>query len=184
MSTQTRLLTADEFFEWPDEPGMRQELIRGEVITMSLAGGEHGAIAMEIGRLVANHVKTFKLGSAYAAETGFIIERDPDTVRAPDAAFVRTERLAAITNPKKNIPFGPDLVVEVLSPNDRAHEVVEKVQMWLNAGSLLVWVVDPGSRTVTVYRPGVEPVTLGEYHQIDGGDVLPGFRCLVADFFA
>src|SRR4051794_35283312 len=98
MSTQTRLLTADEFFDWPDEPGMRQELIRGEVITMSLAGGEHGAIAVEIGRLVANHVKAFKLGSAYAAETGFIIERDPDTVRAPDVAFVRTERLSAITN--------------------------------------------------------------------------------------
>ncbi len=184
MLTQTRLLTADEFFEWPDESGMRQELIRGEVIAMSLAGGEHGEIAMEIGGLIWAHVKSSKLGKTFAAETGFIIERAPDTVRAPDVAFVRTERLAAITNPKKNIPFGPDLAVEVLSPSDRAHEVEEKVQMWLRAGGLLVWVVDPESRTVTVYRPGVEPVTLGEDQQVDGGDVLPGFRCLMADFFA
>jgi Uma2 family endonuclease len=184
MATQTRLLTADEFLVWPDEPGMRQELIRGEVISMSLPRGEHGEIAMEIGRLIANQVKPAMLGKTYAAETGFIVERDPDTVRGADVAFVRSERLAAITNRKKHIPFAPDLAVEVNSPNDRDDEVEEKVQLWLKAGSLLVWSVDPGSRTVVVFRPGAEPVTLREDQQIDGGDVIPGFHCRVADFFA
>ena len=88
MSTQTRLLTADEFLEWPDEPGFRQELIRGEVVTMSLPGGEHGEVALKIGRLIGNHVEAAELGETYAAETGFIVERDPDTVRGADVAFV------------------------------------------------------------------------------------------------
>ena len=184
MSIQTRLLTADEFLECPDEPGCRQELIRGEVVTMSLAGGLHGKVASKILRLVGNHVVADRLGETYAAETGFIVERNPDTVRGADVAFVGNERLALITNPKKHIPFGPDLTVEVLSPNDRDDEVEDKVQLWLAAGSQLVWVVDPEARIVVVYRPGAEPVTLREDEEIDGGDVLPGFRCRVADFFA
>src|SRR5262245_14158947 len=128
MTTQTRRLTADEFFSWPEEPGRRQELIRGEVVSMSLAGGEHGEVTFEIGRLIGNYVKPAKLGKVYAAETGFIIERDPDTVRGADVAFVRRERLAEITQRKKQVPFAPDLAVEVISPNDRDDEVEEKVQ--------------------------------------------------------
>jgi Uma2 family endonuclease len=184
MSTRTRLITADEFLEWPDEPGSRQELIRGEVVTMSLAGGEHGEVAMEIGRLISTHVKTLRLGRTYAAETGFIVARDPDTVRGADIAFVRAERLAQITNRKKHIPFAPDLAVEVRSPNDRDDEVEEKVLVWLAAGSLLVWTVDPESRTVVIHRRGAEPVLLGEDQEIDGGEVIPGFQCRVSDFFA
>src|SRR5262249_6164334 len=138
----------------------------------------------EIGRLIANYDKPLRLGKTYAAETGFIVERDPDTVRGADIAFVGNERLALITNPVKHIPFGPDLVVEVHSPNDRDDEVEEKTQLWLAAGSLLVWIVDPESRTVVVHRPGAEPVTLREDQEIDGGDVIPGFRYRVADFFA
>ena len=184
MSTQTRLLTADEFLVWPDEPGMRQELIRGEVVTMSLSGGRHGEVASEIGCLLGNYIEDEALGESYAAETGFIIERDPDTVRGADVAFVRTDRLAAIAKPEKHIPFAPDLAVEVIDIDDRRDEVEAKVQTWLRAGSLLVWSVDPESRTVVVYRPGAEPVTLREDQQIDAGDVIPGFRCLVADFFA
>jgi Uma2 family endonuclease len=184
MPVQTRLLTADEFLEWPDEPGYRQELIRGEVVTMSLAGGQHGKVASKILRLVGNHVEAARLGDTFAAETGFIVEHDPDSVRGADVAFVGNERLARITNLKKHIPFGPDLAVEVLSPNDRDHEVEEKVQVWLAAGCLLVWTVDPVIRIVVVYRRGAEPITLGEDQEIDGGEVIPGFRCRVADFFA
>ena len=99
-------------------------------------------------------------------------------------AFVRAERLAEITNADKHVPFAPDLAVEVLSPNDRSDEVEEKVQEWLAAGSRAVWTVDPKARTVTVYRPGAEPVTLTEDQKLEGGEVLPGFACLVADFFA
>jgi Uma2 family endonuclease len=134
-------------------------------------------------RLIGNHVEAEQLGDTYA-ETGFIVERDPDTVKGPDVSFVRSERLATITKPEKHIPFAPDLAVEVISPNDRDDEVEEKVQMWLKAGSPLVWLVDPASRTVVVYRPDAEPVTLREDQEIDGGDVIPGFHCRVADFFA
>ncbi|HZW33719.1 MAG TPA: Uma2 family endonuclease [Isosphaeraceae bacterium] len=182
MSTQTRLITADEFLEWPDEPGCRQELIRGEVVTMSLPGGRHGKVAGKILRRLGNHVEAAELGDTYT-ETGFIVERDPDTVKGPDVAFVRSERLATIGNPEKHIPFAPDLAVEVKSPNDRDDEVEEKVQLGLRAGALMVWTVDPESRTVTIYRPGIEPVTLTEDETIRGDDVIPGFECRVGDFF-
>ncbi len=184
MLTQTRLITADEFLEWPDEPGMRQELIRGEVVTMPLPGWRHGKTALKIGRFVGDYVEAQRLGEACGAETGFIVERDPDTVRGPDVGFVRTERLATTTKPETHLPFAPDLAVEAISPSDRDDEVEEKAQMWLKAGSLLVWTVDPESRTVTVYRPGAEPVTLTADQEIDGGDVISGFHCRVADFFA
>ena len=184
MSIQTRLLTADEFLVWPDEPGFRQELIRGEVVTMPLPGGRHGRVALKIGRRVGNHVEAADLGETYAAETGFIVERDPDTVRGADVSFVARQRLALITNEEKHIPFAPDLAVEVRSPSDRDVEVEEKTQLWLAAGSQLVWVVDPEDRTVVVHRPGVEPIILREDDEIDAGDVIPGFRCRVSDFFA
>jgi Uma2 family endonuclease len=184
MSTQTRLITADEFLDWPDEPGLRQELIRGEIVTMSLPGGRHGKVALKIGRLIGNHVEAGQFGDTYAAETGFIVERDPDTVRGADVAFVAAARLVLITNPEKHVPFAPDLTVEVLSPNDRDDEVQEKVQLWLTAGSQLVWVVDPEDRTVVVHRRGAQPLTLREDDEIDAGDVIPGFRCRVSDFFA
>ncbi len=184
MSVQTRLLTADAFLEWPNEPGYRQELIRGEVVTMCLAGRWHGKVAGKILALVSRAVDAGGLGEYFAAETGFLVERDPDTVRGADIAFVSSARLALLTQSDKYIPFGPDLAVEVRSPNDRDHEVEEKIQLWLAAGSLLVWDVDPETRTVVVHRPGAEPVTLGEDQEIDCGDVIPGFRGRVAEFFA
>src|ERR1700722_1321069 len=107
MSTQTRLMTTDEFLEMPDD-GLLHELIRGEVVTMSLPGGVHGLVALEIARLIGNHVDDRLLGEAFAAETGFLIERDPDTVRGPDVAFVRAERLPEITDFDKYVPFAPD----------------------------------------------------------------------------
>jgi Uma2 family endonuclease len=184
MSTQTRLITADEFLVWPDEPGMRQELIRGMVVSSAFRSALHGQVAAEIGCLLGNYISAEGLGDTFAAGTGFIVERDPDTVRGPDVAFVRSERMADITNLDAYIPFAPDLAVEVISPNDRDDEVEEKIQLWLKAGSLLVWSVDPESRTVVVYRPGAEPVTLDEDQEIDGGNVIPGFHCRGADFFA
>ena len=183
MSTQTRLMTADEFLEMSDD-GFHHELVRGVVLTTPLPAAEHSAVAGEIGWLVGSFVVKDDIGKSYAAATGFQIERDPDTVRGPDFAFVRAERLSAIVHPDKYIPFAPDLAVEVLSPNDRADEVEEKVQEWLAAGSRLVWTVDPAAKTVTVHRPGAEPITLAEDQILDGGDVLPGFVCRVGPFFS
>ncbi|MFI5459287.1 MAG: Uma2 family endonuclease [Isosphaerales bacterium] len=182
MSVTTRPITADEFLQWPDD-GFRHELIRGEVITMSLPGGRHGQIAGEIYWLITNRVKAAKLGRTYAAETGFLIERGPDTVRGADMAFVRSERLSLIKDPDKHVPFAPDLAVEVISPNDESDEVEEKVQAWRTAGTRAVWTVDPKARTVTIHRPGAEPITLTEHQKIEGGEVLPGFECRVGDFF-
>jgi Uma2 family endonuclease len=184
MSIPVRLLTAGEFFVWPDEPGFRQELIRGKVVMSPLAGGHHGRVASEISRLVANHVCALGLGNTYAAGTGFIVERDPDSVRAADVSFVARQRLLLITNPEEYVPFAPDLAVEVLAPDDRHQEIQDKVQVWLAAGTQIVWTVDPESRTVVVHRRGAKPVTLREEDEIDAGDVIPGFRCRVAEFFA
>jgi Uma2 family endonuclease len=183
MSTQTRLLTADEFLAWPDEPGMHQKLIRGEVVSTSLPGGRHGEVACQAGQLLGNHIQGLKLGKIYAV-SGCIIERDPDTVRAAYVSFLRAERLHLITDPNHYIPFAPDLALEVIDADDRYDDIQEKIQLWLKAGSLLVWSVDPESQTVTVYRPGAEPVILREDQEIDGGDVIPGFHYRVADFFA
>ena len=151
---------------------------------MPLPGGRHGRVAGRILRRVGNHVEAAQLGETYAAETGFIIERDPDTVRGADVTFVARHRLALITNEEKHIPFAPDLAVEVRSPRDRDAAVEDKVKLWLAAGCRLVWTVDPDHRTVVIHRRGAEPVTLRESDEIDGGDVIPGFRCRVADFFA
>jgi Uma2 family endonuclease len=183
MSISTRPMTADEFLVYPSEPGTRQELIRGEVRSMALPGGQHGDVALEAGMRLRMHAKANDLGRVYAAETGFLIERNPDTVNGADVAFVRRERLALITQPEKHVPFAPDLAVEVASPSDRPREIDEKTARWLAAGTLMVWNLYPKSITATVHRPGVEPVTLEADDEIDGGDLLPGFRCRVGDLF-
>lgn len=183
MSVSIRPMTADEFLVYPSETGLRQELIRGEVRTMSLPGGEHGDVTLETGMRLRMHAKANDLGKVYAAETGFIVERHPDTVNGADVAFVSRERLARITQPEKHIPFAPDLAVEVASPGDRPGEIAEKTARWLSAGTRAVWNLYPRSKIVTVHRPGEEPVTLNADDEIDGGDILPGFRCRVAALF-
>ena len=182
MATATRFMTADEFFMMPND-GQLHDLIDGEVRTMSHPGGLHGEVAGEAFRLLSNHVKAHGLGRMYAAETGFLIRRDPDTVRAPDVGFVRRERLAEIVDRRKYVPFGPDLAVEVESPNDRPGEVAEKTRDWLAAGTRLVWNIDPESRTATVHRPDAPAIALTEDDFLDGEDVVPGFRCRIADLF-
>lgn len=184
MATATRPMTADEFLNLPDD-GMRHELVRGELTTMALPGGRHGKVAMKVGRLVGNHAEANGLGDTFAAETGFLIARDPDTLLGADVGFVRRERLALLTDFAEHIPFGPDLVVEVLSPTDRPGKVAEKTRDWLAAeGVRLVWNIDPEARTITVHRSGEAPVVLNEGDILDGDDVLPGFRCRVGDLFA
>jgi Uma2 family endonuclease len=183
MATVTRPMTADEFFHMPDD-GLRHELIRGEVRSMPLHGGLQGEVAIEFGSRLPQHVKANGLGRTYAAETGFLIERDPDPVRAPDVACVPRERLAQITDRSKFVPFAPDLAVEVASPDDRRAKIDKKARAWLAAGARMVWNAFPESRTVRVDRPGEPPVTLHEHDEIVGADVLPGFRCRVGDLFA
>ncbi len=181
MKNVLRPVSAEELLHMPDN-GMRRELVRGEVIEMSPAGGRHGKTAVTILVALESFIRKRKLGELFAAETGFWIERDPDTVRAPDCAFVRTDRLPRPI-PTGFIPSVPDLAVEVLSPNDRAGRVADKVAQWLSGGVRLVWVIDPARRKVAVHKLGGGPETLGEDGSLDGGDVLPGFKFRIAELF-
>jgi Uma2 family endonuclease len=160
----------------------RCELVRGELIMMSPAGAVHGWIVTNLTVPLAIFVKQHNRGRVLGAETGFRIGRDPDTVRAPDVAFVTAERIGAGLAPGF-FPAPPDLAVEVLSPEDRAGEVLAKMQDWLDAGCRAVWVADPRTRTVTVYRSRSDIVVLGESETRSDGDLLPNFKLSVSEVF-
>jgi len=179
-STQTAT-TAAQLLQ---APGLgRCELIRGTIQMMSPAGFRHGRIVSTINRLLATFVVERQLGVVTGAETGFQIAHDPDTVRAPDVAFIRAERIPEI-EPVGFFQGAPDLAVEVLSPNDRASEVTAKVHEWLGAGCGAVWVVDPDCRTVTCYRSHGEFAVMAGDEIVDAGTILPGLRQPVEDLFA
>ncbi|HEX8283313.1 MAG TPA: Uma2 family endonuclease [Pyrinomonadaceae bacterium] len=182
MTTTLQRSTASELFEMPDD-GFRYELVKGELRRMSPSGSEHGAIIINISVLLAQYVRSNELGVCFGAETGFKIASDPDTVRAPDVAFIRRERIPQSGIPKKFWPGAPDLAVEVLGPGDTYSEVNEKVADWLGAGTRAVWVVDPRRRSVSVYRSMTDVTHLPEADELDGGEVVPGFRCEVAEIF-
>jgi Uma2 family endonuclease len=182
MPTPTGLLTADELAALPTE-GLRLELVRGELRAMPLATGNHGACAMRLGGLVGHYILTHDLGEVYAAETGFLIERNPDTVRAPDFAFIEKSRVTPAAAAASWVPVAPDLVVEVVSSGDRQAEIADKIAMWLAVGVRLAWVVNPELREVVVHRPGQAPRVLSLVDTISGEDVVPGFACPVALIF-
>ncbi len=176
--SQPALLTADELLHL-HIPDKRVELVKGVLVVREPPGLRHGRVAMELARRLANHADGRGLGRVYAAETGFTLFRDPDTVRAPDVAFVRSERLL---DPEP-VGFGdlaPDLVVEVLSPSDRAGAVLAKVADWLSAGTRLVWVVDPERRLARVYRQDGTEALVARDETLDGEDVVPGFSCALS----
>ncbi len=163
--------------------GNRHELVKGELRTMPPGGGEHGFIGVKVVLPLWQHVKKRRLGVVLGAETGFIISRNPDTVRAPDVAFVHKDRVPSTGVPKGYWPGAPDLAVEVISPWDTKRDMEAKVQEWLAAQVGLVWVIDPPKRRVTVHRRGRKAVVLTEEDTLDGGDVIPEFSCPIADIF-
>jgi len=182
MSTTVQLVTADELLAMPRD-GFRYELVKGELRKMSPAGFEHGTIVINVSLLLAQHVKANNLGRCAGAETGFKIASDPDTVRAPDLSFISRERIPESGLPKKFWQGPPDLAVEVVSPGDTLKEVKEKVEEWLAAGTKAVWVVNPKRRSVSVYRSMTDVTRLAEGDVLDGGEVVPGFRCTVGEIF-
>jgi Uma2 family endonuclease len=150
---------------------------------MSPAGHEHGWIALRFGAFLMAHVTAQRLGRAYAADTGFMLQRNPDTVLAPDASFVRRERLASIS-PRGYFPGPPDLAVEVRSPDDSPRQLADKARDWIGHGCRMVVTIDPEARTATVYRPGREPRQIAATGTIPGDDVVPGFELGLAELFA
>jgi len=154
--------------------GHHYQLIDGELIDMIPPGGEHGGMTMDLTTYVNVHILSQNLGRGFAAETGFLVARDPDTVLAPDFAFIAHERLP-IPMPRGYVPIVPDLVLETRSPHDTRREVADKVARWLALGVRLVWEMDPSAHRLTVYRPNQAPVAFGPLDPLEGGDVLPGF---------
>ena len=183
MVAQTQLMTADQLLAIPDD-GYRYELVRGELRKMSPAGYQHGKLSYKVSHSLGNYVEAHNLGDICVSEPGFLIESDPDHVRAPDVAFVRRERAEAAGFVSGYFPGPPDLAVEVISPSDRYTEVAEKVADWLAAGVQLVILVDPRRRSVTLHTPGQAPVTLSDQDTLDGGPVVPGWQMPLHDIFA
>jgi len=175
--TSAGVLTAQDLL-YLNLPDKQTELVRGRLIVREPPGYQHGLVAFAIGARIGEFVREHKLGVVVAAETGFKLFSHPDTVRAADAAFIGQDR-APEPPPPGYLSLAPDLVVEVLSPNDRAGEVQGKVSDWLTAGSRLVWVIDPIRRRAVVYRTDGSVALLSEHDALDGEDVLPGFACLL-----
>lgn len=163
--------------------GQRQELIDGVLQEKVPVSGRHGEIEFEIGGPLHAHVKRNGLGRVYPSDTQFVILRDPDVIHTPDIAFVRADRLPPEDVREGIMPLAPDLVVEVISLNDRYVEVIEKVDRYRRADVALVWLVQPRRRAVEVHLLGQEPRLLRESDALDGGDLIPGFRLSVAEIF-
>lgn len=178
--TPQRITTVEDLYDLDDEH--RYELIRGKLICMSPAGRRHGRIGSRIARLLGNFIEEHGLGEYHGSDTGFVLVRDPDTVLAPDAAFIRAERLAELEE-EPFVEGPPDLAVEVISPSDRASFILDKVQTYLEAGAREVWIVDPDRRLVVIHHPDGIARTYKEGDTIPGGDLLPGFELPVTEIF-
>ncbi len=177
---EIEITTAEGLLNAPD-PG-RCELVLGELVMMSPAGFEHGVVAGRVYGHLFIFVQQNQLGLVTAAETGFQIGHDPDTVRAPDVGFIRADRVPLVRT-RGFFQGAPDLAVEVVSPGDRAGDLLAKVRDWLSAGCQSVWVVDPTSQTVSIYRGSHEPAMLTDADVLADDVVLPGFRLPVAQIF-
>jgi Uma2 family endonuclease len=183
MAVETQLLTAEELLRLP-RGTWRYELLEGELRRMSPAGHTHGRVAARVTGSLSPFVEEHELGEVYAAETGFILRREPDTVRAPDVAFVTAARLRELQPAEEGFFAGaPDLAVEVVSPSDSYSEVEGKVEEWLAAGVQVVVVLDPRRQAGTVYRPGAEVRFLSAADTLALPDLFPGWSLPLARVF-
>ncbi len=181
-ATASHITTAEQLLRMPRGLA-RHELVRGELRVMSLPGARHGRLVANIAGVLRDHQRDTGSGVAFG-ETGFLLSRDPDTVRGPDAAFISKERFDAVGETAKHWPGAPDLAVEVISPSDTFGEVQQKAREWIAAGSIAVLVIDPDERTATVYRAGGEAHIHAEGETVDLGDAVPGLTVAVAEIFA
>ena len=157
-------------------PGKQVELVRGQLVVREPPGTWHGAIAANLAYLLGDFVRRHGLGLVFAQDTGFKIGSDPDTVRAPDVAFVARDRTGLI-RARGYAEMAPDLLAEILSPDDRPADVLAKVADWLGAGTQLVWVIDPDRSEARIHRRDGSLSILREHDSLEGEDVLPGFSC-------
>ncbi len=180
--THQDISTVEQLLNIPDD-GNRYELVKGVLNMMSPVGSEHGKIAARIAARLVVHVEQHELGETYAAETGFRIATSPDTVRAPDAAFVSHDRLASVEPTRGYLPLAPDLLVEVVSPNDRFSDVEAKATDWLHAGTEIVLVADPANLILKVYTKDSDIRTLQQGETFFAGEVCGNWQLAVNDAF-
>lgn len=176
-----RIMTADELLTL-ELPGKSTELVRGKLVVREPPSTYHGRVQSTLNVLVGSYVRAQELGAVFGQDTGFRIASDPDTVRAPDLAFVRQDRVGQIGQ-RGYAALAPDLVAEILSPDDRPGEVLTKVGEWLDAGVLLVWVIDPDRKAAYVYRPDGSVTTVAAGGDLDGENVVHGFSCRLTELF-
>jgi Uma2 family endonuclease len=183
------LLTADDLWSMP-EADLPHELWRGALRLVTPAGAAHGAVCSRLLAALSRHVYAHDLGELFTEATGFLLERGPDTVLCPDVAFVSRGRLPAGGIGLRFMDLVPDLAIEVLSPSDRPAEMRAKVAEYLRLGVRAIWVLDPAARGVRVHARDagqgshVTTTVLAEDDLLNGGDVIPGFRCPVAELFS
>jgi Uma2 family endonuclease len=186
MSTATAAkLTAEEFFEFvhlPENENKSFELDRGEVIEMPSPTHPHCLVTANAARILGNYAFAVSTCYVLSNDAGVILQREPDIVRGPDVAVYNGAATKEELHPKYG-EVAPILAVEVLSPNDRPMKVTRKIADYLRAGTELVWLMDPETCTVSVHRRNAEPQPIDPDGEVDGADVLPGFRCAIADFF-
>ena len=182
-TTKSKLLTADDLLRLSSQ-GVRGELVRGVLHETMAAGVNHGRVVVKLVLLLGAFIMPRRLGTLLASDTGVLLERDPDTVREPDIAYISSERLPIGEDVPGYSEIVPDLVIEVVSPSNSLREVGDKALMWLEHGVRLAWIVHPVARTVDVYHPDGKILTLTENDTLDGGNVLPGFTCQVSDVFS
>ena len=175
-------MTAEELLLLPDD-NRRHELVAGLEVSEPPASFPHGVIAAEVFIRLSEHVRRHDLGRVVSTETGFLLARNPDTVRAPDVAFVSRSKMRRAGEVHGYFPGAPDLVVEVLSPSERPADVHSKIGDSLAAGTRIVWVIDPSRRQVRVHRSLLRPSILGEDAMLTGDEVLSGFGIRVSSLF-
>ena len=179
---EVKLLTADDLLRL-DGKGVKGELIRGVLCETMSVGGEHGETVVNLVTELRNFVKPRRLGRLAASDSGVLLERSPDTVREPDIVFYSAEKIPHGVRVTGYYEEVPDLVVEVVSPSNSVREVNDKARMWVSYGTRLVWVLHPDTRSVDVHTPNGAVVTLSNDDTLTGGDVLPGFECILSDIF-
>jgi Uma2 family endonuclease len=182
MSTTT-IVTADELLAMPRGLGKRYELVEGELRVMSPGSWRHGKVISRLNSRLESYVEEHGLGVVFGAETGFRLASNPDTVRAPDVSFIAKEHLPAQEPVEAYWPGAPDLAVEVTSPGDRRSEIEEKIQAWLSAGCVAVWIVDPKTKTGAIHRSNADVQIVAAGEILQGDPIVPGFSCSLTEVF-
>ncbi len=180
---ESQLLTAEDFLGLPKEESKRHELVEGRLVPVCAAASRSAIVATNISTSMNSFIREHRLGICGGADWSFRLRTNPDTVRMPDVAFVRADRIPPGGVPSTAWDGAPDLAVEVLSPSNRFSEIMERVQDFFDAGTRLMWVIDPDKRNARIFAPDRAMRIAGEDGMLDGEDVLPGFTLPLAQIW-